>query len=369
MKQPWIYSARVDGIFILAPALVITVIILCFQHAITSFDTIPPWLWGVLIVGVDVAHVYSTLFRTYADGQEFQARKTLYTVVPLACWVIGTLLYSVDSLWFWRAIAYLAVFHFMRQQYGFMMIYGRKERGLKPLFRLVDKAAIYIATLYPLIYWHTHLPRHFDWFVEGDFVAVHAQWLHQLSFVLYVVILGAYLIKEVWLALAAHDVNIPKNTLLLGTAVSWWVGIVAFDNDLAFTAANVLAHGIPYMALIWIYGRNQGSLAPLKTVFGKMPFRKFFSLSLLPVFIGLLILFAYMEEGLWDAMVWSDHKTLFAPFHILPAIDSKTTLAWLVPFLALPQTTHYALDAFIWRLKTGDTDWKRVLFYRSEQAV
>src|ERR1700722_6062682 len=111
MKQPWIYSAEVDGTFILAPALVITAVILCFQHSIASLDTIPLWMWGVLIVGVDVAHVYSTLFRTYADQQEFRARRALYPLTPLLCWVIGPLLYSIDATLFWRAIAYLAVFH------------------------------------------------------------------------------------------------------------------------------------------------------------------------------------------------------------------------------------------------------------------
>lgn len=369
MKQPWIYSAKVDGTFILAPALVITLVIICFQHSIAALDTIPPWLWGVLIVGVDVAHVYSTLFRTYADQEEFSARRTLYTLTPVICWIAGVMLYSIDSLWFWRVVAYLAVFHFMRQQYGFMMIYARKEHDHAPVFRLIDKTAVYAATLYPLIYWHTHLPRHFDWFVEGDFIAVQASWLHQLSLVAYIFILAAYVAKELWLSIKVRSINVPKNMLLFGTAISWWVGIIAVDNDLAFTAANVLAHGIPYVALIWIYGRNQGSMAPQKMLFGTFSFQRFFTLSRVPVFIGLLILCAYLEEGLWDAMVWSEHKTIFYPFHILPAIDSKTTLALLVPFLALPQTTHYALDAFIWRMKTQGTEWKRILFYRSEQTA
>ena len=369
MKQPWIYSASMDGGFILAPALIITAVVLFFQHSIASLDTIPLWMWGVLIVGVDVAHVYSTLFRTYADPQELRTRRTLYTLTPLLCWVIGTLLYSIDAIVFWRAIAYLAVFHFVRQQYGFMMIYGRKENGHHPLFRLIDKTAIYMATLYPLIYWHTHMPRHFDWFVEGDFFEVHAPWLHSAALAFYIGILFAYVVKETWVTARNRAFNIPKNALLLGTAVSWWVGIVVFDNDLAFTAANVLAHGIPYMALIWMYGRNQAGMEPKKTLFGHVTFQKFFTLRLLPVFIGLLVIFAYVEEGLWDGLVWTEHKSLFAPFQFLPAIDGKETLAWLVPLLALPQLTHYALDGFIWRLKTPNTNWKRILFYRNEQPV
>jgi hypothetical protein len=366
--QPWIYSARIDGPFILAPALVITAVIVCFRHTVASFDTLPPFLWGILIVGVDVAHVYSTIFRTYADKDEFRARQTLYTLTPLVCWVTGTLLYSMDPLWFWRAIAYLAVFHFMRQQYGFMMIYGRRERDHSAAFRLLDKAAIYMATLYPLIYWHTHMPRRFDWFIEGDFVTIRAGWLNDAAFAAYIIILGAYAAKEVWLAIRARTINVPRNVLLLGTAISWWAGIVAFDNDLAFTAANVLAHGIPYMALIWIYGCNLGDSAPEKKLFGTIAFRRFFSLRYLPIFLGALVTLAYLEEGLWDGMIWNEHKTIFAPFRLLSTVDGKSTLAWLVPLLALPQTTHYALDAFIWRMKAQGTGWKRILFYREGQT-
>lgn len=350
-----------DGAFILAPALLITALVLCFRETINSNDLMPLWLWGALIVGVDVAHVYSTLFRTYADKNELRARPALYTLTPLACWAIGTLLYSIDALVFWRAIAYLAVFHFMRQQYGFMMIYSRRTRP-----HLLDKCAIYMATLYPLIYWHTHMPRRFEWFIEGDFFALHAPWLSPAALALYAASMFAYAAKEITHSLRTRTINIPKNTLLLGTALSWWAGIIAFDNDIAFTAANVLAHGIPYMALIWMYGRNQASLEPHKPLFGRLSFQQFFTFRYLPVFLGILILLAYAEEGLWDALVWTEHKTLFAPFAFLPAIDSKTTLAWLVPLLALPQLTHYALDGFIWRMKTPNTNWKHILFYREQ---
>jgi len=366
MKQPWIYSAKVDGAFILAPALLITAVILCFRHSIAATNALPLWMWGVLIIGVDVAHVYGTLFRTYTDADELRARRALYTLAPLLGWIAGTLLYSMGALMFWRAIAYLAVFHFMRQQYGFMMIYGRKERLPHAALRLIDKAAIYMATLYPLIYWHTHMPRHFDWFIEGDFVAVSSPLLPAVALGVYVAAMALYVAKECWLVFKNHTFNVPKNLLLAGTALSWWVGIISFNNDLAFTAANVLAHGIPYIALIWIYGRNQSAVMPGKKMLGIISWRRFFSVSALPLFIGILILFAYVEEGLWDGFIWTEHRGIFHPFRFLPPIDDKATLAWLVPLLALPQITHYVLDAFIWRLKEKGTQWKRVLFYRAE---
>ena len=43
-------------------------------------------------------------------------------------------------------------------------------------------------------------------------------------------------------------------------------------------------------------------------------------------------------------------------------MDSDAILVWLVPLLALPQITHYLLDAYIWRLGRPGTDWKAVMF-------
>lgn len=367
-RQPWIYSAGVDGIFILAPALVVTAFLLLFHSQVSSVDQLPTWAWGVLIIGVDVAHVYSTLFRTYADPDEFHSRRTLYLLTPILCWVAGVILYSLGSIWFWRAIAYLAVFHFVRQQYGFMMIYGRRDYRGSAIARWIDLVAIYTATLYPLVYWHTHLPRKFDWFTEEDFFSIPAPWVERIGLFFYIAVLVAYLTKELAVSARQRSFNVPKNALLAGTAASWWVGIVAFDSDLAFTALNVLAHGIPYMALIWIYGRNQSAIEPEKRLFRLWSLRRIFSPAMLPVFMIALAGLAYLEEGLWDGFVWLDHKSLFAPFQILPLVENTEVLAILVPLLALPQLTHYALDGFIWRLNTPDTEWKRILFYR-EQAT
>lgn len=366
-KQPWIYSASLDGAFILAPSLLITALVLFLRDHITDTEGIPLWLWGVLVAGIDVGHVYSTLFRTYADPYERAARRNLYLLVPLVCWVISAILYSLKTPWFWHALTYLAVFHFVRQQYGFMMIYSRQERKGK-IARYSDQAAIYMATLYPLLYWHTHMPRNFDWFIENDFIPIPFEALSKVGFVLYVLTLAFYIIKEIRTSFAERTLNIPKNILLLGTTLSWFVGIIGFNNDLAFTATNIITHGIPYIALIWIYGHNRGASAPSVTLLPRLSFRFFFSGKMLLIYIATLIGLGYLEEGLWDGFIWTEHKSFFRIFHILPTIDDHALLSWLVPLLALPQMTHYVLDAYIWRLNKSETDWKKILFYKTART-
>jgi len=241
--QPWIHSPALDGAFILAPALLVTAIVLLFPRAFGADSEIPLWVWATLIIGIDVAHVYSTLFRTYLDSEEFRNRRALYVLVPLLGWVAGVLLYSAGALVFWRVLAYLAVFHFVRQQYGFLMIYARRESDA---FRWLDKTTIYLATLYPIVYWHTH-PRNFSWFIEGDFVRVPFAVAERGLAVVYALVLAAYASKEIVAWRRSGAFNLPKNLLVLGTALSWFVGIVVCNGDLAFTITNVVSHGVPYM--------------------------------------------------------------------------------------------------------------------------
>ncbi len=364
-KQPWISSQRADLLFIIGPAFIITAAVILLRHQIGNMADTPPWLWLLLIVGVDVSHVYSTIFRTYLDREELKKRQALYTLAPLGAWIAGVMLYSVNGLVFWRVLAYLAVFHFIRQQYGFMMIYARGERSRPKLHRYIDQAAIYLATIYPLVYWHCH-HRAFSWFMKGDFFYIHAPVLGTIAGGIFGVVLTVYFIKEIFYWKKEGTFNIPKNLLLIGTVLSWTAGIVIFNNDLAFTATNVIAHGIPYMALIWIYGRNQKEMRPGQvTPYISAIFNKVFSLRMVPVYIIMLFALAFLEEGLWDGLIWREHGTLFGVFTALPAVRSDYIMVWLVPLLSLPQAVHYVLDAFIWRRDLKDSEWKKILLFQN----
>lgn len=346
--KAWLHSPAVDGTFILGPGLAVTAALFLLPDLFAAQEAVPPWLWLLLIVGVDVTHVYTTLYRTYFDKAELAAHPIRYRLVPLIGWTIGVLLYRADPMLFWRVLAYLAVFHFVRQQYGFFMIYRRADSP-SPRWQLrIDQAVIYAAPLYPLLYWHTHLPRVFEWFVAGDFLTLPL-WMDPLGKVVYALLLAAYVTKEAWRTTQGVPFNVPRNLLLLGTAGSWYAGIVLFNGDLAFTAANVLAHGIPYMALVWIYGKKNTSSTHPRFI------DCFFSKRLLPLYLGIPLALAWAEEALWDGLVWRDHPTLFGWFHALPKFADPMILAWLVPLLALPQITHYLLDGFLWRVRKSNT--------------
>lgn len=324
----WLFSPRTDvAVFVGSALLAMLALAVGYELGFLHQDT-PDWTWIYAVLLVDVAHVWSTGFRVYFDLEEVRRRPVLYVLTPILAWLVGVLLYSLGELTFWRVLAYLAVWHFVRQQYGWVMLY--RARLQETRWRWLDAATIYATTLYPLLWWHAHLPRQFWWFLPGDFARVPAE-LVTVAGPLYWGLLAAYTFKSLagW---TSGQGNPGKDMVVYSTAVCWYVGIVALNSDYAFTVTNVLIHGIPYMALIWFYARRKGG----GTRLGVAPF------------LLTLWLLAYCEEMFWDRAIWHERSWLFGGKWEVPGLH-----ALLVPLLAVPQITHYVLDGFIWRRKAN----------------
>lgn len=354
VSTPWIYSPKFDLAAIIGPPVAITAVVLVWGNKLAQIDEAPLWLWILLVLGVDVAHVYSSLFRTYFDKEEFKRRRTLYLAVPALCWLVGVAIYAaLGPVVFWSGIAYFAIYHFVRQQYGFLMLYRRGE-PVGDLSYRIDQIAIYMATLYPLVYWHTY-PRNFQWFSDFEVIHIPSVWPEIVCRVVYVVSIGAFFVKEGIKWRETGSLNSGKCLLLAATAAAWGTGIILFNGDLTFTLINIISHGVPYMALIWIYQFRKRSA---KSQNGNR-FLSFFQLKYLPLYVAALFAFSYFEEGLWDWFVWREHPVLFGSVHWA---TSATILMLLVPLLTMPQVTHYVLDAFIWRVnKKGKEEVRAVI--------
>ncbi len=351
-KQPWIGKPITDIVFILLPPFISLLIIILFPSLFKDNQEMPEMGWLLLVLLIDVAHVYSTLYRTYFDPKALTQHRSLLWAIPFFSFVASVLLYSIDHLLFWRLLAYVAVFHFVRQQYGFMRVYSRRETK-ESLSAGMDKVTIYAAALYPVLYWHMKGPRNFNWFVEGDFFFFQSGLLMSVATAAYVIVLLLYITKELYQLFRHKKINIPKVAIITGTAASWYFGIVYFNGDMAFTLLNVVSHGIPYMALVWLFGRKNYTQPEKGNQFLKLVFGRFG----LILFLLLVFLFAFIEEGLWDVAVWKEHKTIFGPLHRIDISLSDPLLSVIVPFLALPQITHYVLDGFIWKIKQDDFKW------------
>ncbi len=344
-RGPWLFSRRIDLSVFLGTALVaLALVALGPLLGVPPGGDSPGWTWVTGVLLVDVAHVYATLFVVYLEPAE-RTRRAAYWIVPALAWMAGVVLYSEGEATFWRALAYVAVFHFVRQQVGWVRLYRARAKERDRAGAWLDVATVYAATLYPLIHWHAHLPRQFAWFTDGDFAALPA-WTATIAAPIHAALLVLYLVRCAPGWLTDRPRNPGKDIVVLTTAACWYAGIVATNADYAFTVTNVLIHGVPYMALVYVVARGRpvtgggparpSGLGPRVVALGPL------------AFIATLWLLAYAEELVWDRAVWHERTWLFGG-----AIDAAGWHIWLVPLLAVPQLTHYVLDGFVWRRRAN----------------
>lgn len=343
-SSAWIWSPRIDGAAFGGPALV-ALVLAALAPRLHLTGSVPPWAWILFVLAVDVAHVHTTLFRTYLDREELRRRRALYTLLPIAVYGLGVLLHARSPVLFWRVLAYVAVFHFVRQQIGWVSIYRARAGERDSAGRLFDHAVTYAATLYPLAYWHAHIPRSFHWFDDDDFLpwAGLAPALPVLR-ALHAGLLAGYVAREAWLLRARRFTSWGKHLVVASTAALWYAGIVAADDDFTFTVTNVLGHGVPYAVLLWMYAKARSREQPSSLV-AKVTAAGFFA------FLAIVIAIAFAEEALWDRLVWHQRPWLFGGAASESPLYSPLVRTLVVPLLSVPQATHYVLDALLWRKK------------------
>lgn len=355
-KSNWILNATADSLFVVGPPFIILCLIFLFPGYFMAEQDVSPFLWILVVLGVDVSHVYSTLFRTYFEPATFQKHKTILTLVPVLVWVMGVLCYSIDSLLFWHILAYLAVFHFIRQQYGFLRIYVQKEERPRWFTRL-ENTLVYTITVIPVLIWHLSGDRSFVWFVKDDFfIQSFSSAIPVLQFVLFATI-AAYAMAELSFCLRQKVYNTAKYLLLTGTFISWYFGIVYFNSDLIFTLFNVICHGVPYIMLIWVYGNKKTNQQSTERAW----YSFLFSYKGVLIYVFILLLLAYVEEGFWNSLIWNEHTEYFSLFSGIPSVSNLHLATFLVPLLSVPQVTHYIIDGFIWKIKDDQFDWKKYI--------
>ena len=353
----WIASPAFDLGLIIGPPLVAVALVLAVP-AMRS-DEVPVWAWVVFVLAIDVAHVYSSLYRTYFDPEELARRRQLYLLVPIGCFVAGVVVYSLGSLIFWRLLAYAAVYHFVRQQFGLVMVYRHRGGERSDFDRRLDKATIYATMLYPLAFWHAD-PDPRDRLVcrrrlrqpagvdvarrglalRGDLARLRrAPALPARHYPTAQLGQGRYRLRHRRRLVRRH--RLPQLRLRLHGDQRRRPRRPLYGPHLALrTGASGRANG---PGGTWIHKPAAAG-----------------------AFVGLLLLLAYAEEGLWDVFVWQEHASVFGGL-ILGFKVPGVVLNVLVPLLTTPQATHYVLDGWLWKFDGSNPGLREYLFGKTEE--
>lgn len=336
----WIFSKRYDLICLFFPVWGVWLVMFSLPATWITVE-VPLWVWVIFVLGIDVSHVWSTLFRTYLDREEYLQHRKLLISAPILAFIGAAAIAAISMALFWRVLAYVAVFHFIKQQYGFMRIYKVKARDFKKQW-LSDNLVIYLSMLYPMFFWHLNLDRRFSWFISGDFIQWQPEFISTINAIgalLYFLIIGFWLAQEFYRT-KVRSLPTGKVLWVLTTAGNWYIGIVYFNSDLVFTVTNVVAHGVPYLALILFYQQRKFQLKS----------RRIRKLKYVLMVLAGVFLLALGEEYFWDLFVNKENGAFFAAF--LPYFDTVPALHWQVlatAILSVPQITHYIVDGFIWK--------------------
>src|SRR4030095_14787183 len=130
----WIISAREDLVWFIGSVGASYLLLVLY---VTGVLPLIPMVagWAILI---DAPHVFGTFSRTYFDRSEWKNRKRLM-LGSLLFFVVGPGMVLVGVVFFFFFIAALwAYYHLVKQHYGFMVLYKKKNNDLAPIDNALD---------------------------------------------------------------------------------------------------------------------------------------------------------------------------------------------------------------------------------------
>lgn len=345
-ELPVLYSPLADTLFIFFPPLLTALIFILLKDSITPSSKVPLLLWILCATPLDAGHVLLTFFKTYGHPEERKRLKKYLIVIPVGMWLVAFFMMGSDAVIFGNFLAYMAIFHFVSQQVGFVSLYrGRHLQAER--FRWIDKGFAYLLCLYPLAHWQSNYPKKIFWFHPAYLFKVPGV-IETIALSLLITFSILYIGKEYYLYLKKEPISISKQLILLGTGLNWYLGIVYFNNYTVFFLAIVITHTVPYTALIWFYGRKEIRRNPDLSIGARLKFQHFFSgPNVIWYFVFLCVcglLLQIAEVGFFGSII----PEIEAYFHRFEIVGNWFT-ASIVATICMFQFTHYILDGIIWK--------------------
>jgi hypothetical protein len=212
--------------------------------------------WAILI---DAPHVFGTFSRTYFDRTERQNRSRLLWG-SLLFFLVGPLLVLAGAgLVFFFVAALWAYYHLVKQHYGFMVLYKKKNSDLAQVDNFLDRVLLLFAFNYPFV---AFIGR------DPEAMARVPSVLHSSvnTFALFLlagtVLIGiAWLARQVQRAVMGLTLDVPKYLLLAAAIPMHWVVLLTPmpHKPIAIVAILTIYHNFQYHRLIWFHNQKYKS--------------------------------------------------------------------------------------------------------------
>ena len=248
----WIISARDDLVWFIGS--VVTSYALFALYVGGLVPLVPMVVaWAVL---VDAPHVFATFSRTYFDREERRARRRLlawsllfFLAGPVAVFAgAGFVFFFVAALW--------AYYHLVKQHYGFMVLYKKKNRDLAGVDNALDRAFLLLAFTYPFV---AFVARDREAMARVPQVLLGGIGYAEAALLAATVVVGAaWLGRQAQRALAGMPLNVPKYLLMAAAIPMHWVVLLTPmpHKPIAIVALLTVYHNLQYHRLVWFHNRK-----------------------------------------------------------------------------------------------------------------
>src|SRR5215813_3413971 len=252
ISMRWIINAREDLIWFIGSVAASYLLMVLY---VTGILPLIPMVagWAILI---DAPHVFGTFSRTYLDRSEWKSRKRLL-LGSLLFFVIGPVLVLVGAGFsFFFVAALWAYYHLVKQHYGFMVPYKKKNNDLAPVDNALDRLLLMFAFNYPFAAFIANDPTamaRVPPILRGGVNAVATLLL------IGTIVLGiGWLIRQVQRAITREALNVPKYLLLAAAIPMHWVALVTPmpAKPIALVAILTIYHNLQYHRLIWFHNQK-----------------------------------------------------------------------------------------------------------------
>ena len=287
-------------------------------------------LWAILI---DAPHVFGTFSRTYFDRTERKNRARLLWG-SLLFFVIGPVLVLAGAGFVFFFVAALwAYYHLVKQHYGFMVLYKKKNGDLARIDNALDRLLLLFAFNYPFVEFIARDPE--------AMARVPALLRAGVNGFAKLLLAGTILLLILWVgrqvqrAITGEPLNVPKYLLLAAAIPMHWIVLLTPmpHKPIAIVAILTIYHNLQYHRLIWFHNQKYKSRE-------KYGAAELISRRLL-YYIEFGILFGVIYQGPRQILGYVGLQSAQPPL----LVQLGVSFLWGYAFI------HYYLDSKIWRVR------------------
>src|SRR5262245_9194684 len=248
----WIINAREDLVWFIGSVASSYLLLVLY---VTGLLPLIPMVagWAILI---DAPHVFGTFSRTYFDASEWQTRKRLL-LGSLLFFLIGPALVLLGAgFTFFFVAALWAYYHLVKQHYGFMVLYKKKNDDLAPIDNALDRLFLMFAFNYPFVAFIAADPAAMA--RVPPFLRSGVNIVAALLLAGTIVVGAAWLVRQIQRAWLRQTLNGPKYLLLAAAIPMHWVALLTPmpEKPIALVAILTIYHNLQYHRLIWFHNQK-----------------------------------------------------------------------------------------------------------------